>query len=53
MELIDKVKKALAEQGIHTEEELLEAIRAQKPVDIGIFVSACCREEAKEIEAAS
>ena len=42
MELIDRVRDYLArEYGITSDEELMAAIDAQKPLDIGIFVSQC------------
>lgn len=42
MELIDRIRDYLArEYGITSDGELLAAIEAQKPLDIGIFVSQC------------
>ena len=39
-ERADRLRKVLLEDyGIHNEKELLEAIRKQKPLNIGIFVS--------------
>lgn len=36
---IDKVRKALAKYGIHSEKELDEAIKKMKPLNIGCMVS--------------
>lgn len=36
---IDKVRKALAQYGIHSEKELDEAIKKMKPLNIGCMVS--------------
>ena len=39
MELIEKLKKQLSEEyGIHSDQELMDAIAHQKPIDIGVFV---------------
>jgi hypothetical protein len=44
---VEEVRKLLeSEYGIKTEEELNEAIRKMKPVDIGLFVSPLRKEEA-------
>ncbi len=46
MELIDRVKEILSrEYGIESEADLMNALEAQQPLDIGIFVSACGREQ--------
>lgn len=48
MELIEKLRKQLSkEYGINSDQELLDAIEKQKPIDIGIFVK-----EMPEIEKA-
>ncbi len=40
MELKDRLKRILKEQfGVETDEELLEAVRNETPVDLGIFVT--------------
>lgn len=45
-EKIERLRAILAEQyGIHTDEELLEAVKAQKGTEIGIFVSGCGKEQ--------
>ena len=36
---IDKVWKALAKHGIHSEKELNEAIKNMKPLNIGCMIS--------------
>lgn len=39
MELIEKLKKQLSEEyGIHSDQELMDAMAHQKPIDIGVFV---------------
>lgn len=39
MELIEKLRKQLSEEyGIHSDQELMDAIAQQKPIDIGVFV---------------
>ena len=44
---VEEVRKLLeSEYGIKTEEELNEAIKKMKPVDIGLFVSPLRKEEA-------
>lgn len=49
MELIEKLKKQLSEEyGIHSDQELMDAIAHQKPIDIRVFVK-----EANGIEKAS
>ena len=45
-EKIERLRAILAEQyGIKTDDELLEAVKAQKGTDIGIFVSGCGKEQ--------
>lgn len=45
MELVDRLKQILEkEYGITNEAELLEAVKNQKPLDIGIFVSPIRKE---------
>lgn len=40
MELKDRLKKIMKEQfGIETDEELIEAVRNDSPVDLGIFTT--------------
>ena len=44
MELIEKLKKQLSEEyGIHSDQELMDAIAHQKPIDIGVFVKEVTR----------
>ena len=39
MELIEKLKKQLSEEyGTHSDQELMDAIAHQKPIDIGVLV---------------
>lgn len=39
MELAEKLRKKLSEEyGINSDEELMEAMKHQKPIDIGVFV---------------
>ena len=39
MELIEKLKKQLSEEyGIHSDQELMDAIAPQNPLDRGVFV---------------
>lgn len=47
MELVDKLRKILSEEyDINSDEELLEAIDKQEPLDVGIFT----RGEARKVE---
>lgn len=40
MELIDRVREALKREfGTETDEELLEAVRTQPELDLGIFIA--------------
>lgn len=40
MELIDRVREALKREfGTETDEELLEAVRTQPELDLGIFIT--------------
>ena len=45
MDLIEKLRAILRDEyGINSDDELIAAAEAQKPLDIGIFVSPCGRE---------
>lgn len=51
MELIEKLKKQLSEEyGIHSDQELMDAIAHQKPIDIGVFVKEVMQKAFEGIE---
>lgn len=44
MELIEKLKKQLSEEyGIHSDQELMDAIAHQKPIDIAAILNEALR----------
>ena len=43
---VERLRKILAEQyGINSDEELLEALERQKPINIGVFVGGLTNEK--------